>query len=59
MHHVNNQMVNNQSVRKRFNIPSNNHPMASRIIAETVEVGMIKSANPDSQSKKFATTYIT
>lgn len=54
LHYVNNQIVNNQSVRKRFNIPKNNHPMASRIIAETVEIGLIKSANPDSQSKKFA-----
>lgn len=54
LHYVNNQIVNNQSVRKRFNISKNNHPMASRIIAETVESGLIKSANPDSQSKKFA-----
>jgi predicted HTH transcriptional regulator len=54
LHYVNNQIVNNQSVRKRFNIPKNNHPMASRIIAETVEAGLIKSANPESQSKKFA-----
>lgn len=54
LHYVNNQLVNNQSIRKRFNIPKNNHPMASRIIAETVESGFIKQANPDSQSKKFA-----
>lgn len=54
LHYVNNQIVNNQSVRKRFNISKNNHPMASRIIAETVEAGFIKSANPDSQSKKYA-----
>jgi predicted HTH transcriptional regulator len=54
LHYINNQIVNNQSIRKRFNIPKNNHPIASRIIAETVEIGLIKSANPESQSKKFA-----
>jgi len=54
LHYVNNQRVNNQSVRKRFNIPKNNHPMASRIIAETIEAGLIKPSDPESQSKKFA-----
>jgi predicted HTH transcriptional regulator len=54
LHYVNNQLVNNQSVRKRFNIQKNNHPIASRIIAETVEADLIKPADPESQSKKFA-----
>jgi len=54
LHHVNNQLVTNQTVRKRFDIPKNSHPMASRIVAETVESGLVKPANPESQSKKFA-----
>ena len=51
---VNNQQTNNQSVRKRFNISEKNYPMASRIIAETIEAGLIKLADPDSNSKKYA-----
>jgi ATP-dependent DNA helicase RecG len=51
---VNNQQTNNQSVRKRFNIFERNYPMASRIIAETIEAGFIKLADPDSNSKKYA-----
>ena len=51
---VNNQQTNNQSVRKRFTISEKNYPMASRIIAETIEAGLIKLADPDSNSKKYA-----
>jgi ATP-dependent DNA helicase RecG len=54
LHYVNNQPANNQSVRKRFNIPINNVSFASKIIAETVESGLIKPAIPASVSKKFA-----
>ena len=51
---VNNQPTNNQSVRKRFTIAEKNYPMASRIIAETIDAGFIKLADPDSSSKKYA-----
>ena len=54
LHYVNNQPVNNQSVRKRFNISKNNVSFASKIIAETVDSGLIKSSDPDSASKKYA-----
>lgn len=54
LHYVNNQPVNNQSIRKRFNIAKNNVSFASKIIADTLEAGLIKSADPDSASKKFA-----
>lgn len=54
LNYVNNQPVNNQSVRKRFNISKNNVSFASKIIAETIESGLIKSSDPDSASKKFA-----
>jgi hypothetical protein len=46
--------VNNQSVRKRFNISKNNVSFASKIIAETIESGLIKPSDPESSSKKFA-----
>lgn len=53
--YVRNQLVNNQSVRKRFNISKNNYPMASKIIAETIEAKLIKPQDPDNTSKKFST----
>lgn len=55
LHYVSNQPVNNQSVRKRFNIAKNNYPIASRIISETINAGFIKISDPDSASRKFAT----
>ena len=54
LHYVNNQNVNNQSVRKRFNIGINNVSFASKIIADTIESGLIKPSDPDNGSKKFA-----
>ena len=54
LHYVNNQPVNNQSVRKRFRISKNNVSFASKIINDTLEAGLIKSSDPESASKKFA-----
>jgi predicted HTH transcriptional regulator len=54
LHYVNNQPVNNQSVRKRFNIAKNNVSFASKIIADTLEAGLIKASDPENASKKFA-----
>jgi len=54
LHYVSNQTINNQSIRKRFNISKNNYPMASKIINETIESGLIKLSDPKSNSKKFA-----
>jgi predicted HTH transcriptional regulator len=47
--------INNQSVRERFGIDKNNSAVASRIIADTVESGLITLSNENSVSKKFAT----
>lgn len=55
LNYVNNQIANNQSVRKRFNISKNNYPMASKIISETIDAGLIKPSDPENVSKKFAT----
>lgn len=54
LHYVNNQIVNNQSVRKRFKIAVNNVSMASKIISETIDAGLIKASDPENSSKKFA-----
>jgi ATP-dependent DNA helicase RecG len=53
--YVSNQTINNQSVRKRFNISKNNYPMASKIIAETIEAKLIKPQDSENTSKKFST----
>ena len=55
LHYVSNQPVNNQSVRKRFNISKNNVSFASKIIADTIDAGLIKPSDPANASKKFAT----
>ncbi len=54
LHYINNQQVNNQSVRKRFNIAKNNVSFASKIIADTLDAGLIKASDPENASKKFA-----
>ena len=45
--------MNNQSVRERFGLNKNQGTIASHIISDTVAKGLIKSANPDSDSRKF------
>lgn len=55
LNYIHNQPVNNQSIRKRFNIGKNNSSVASNIIADTIEAGLIKRHDADGGSKKFAT----
>lgn len=50
-----NQSINNQSVRERFKLEKNKSSIASRIIADTLEAGLIKIADESITSKKFAT----
>lgn len=50
-----NQSINNQSVRERFGINKNNSAVASRIIADTLEAGLIKISDESIVSKKYAT----
>ena len=45
--------VNNQSVRERFNLNKNQSVMASRILADTLESGLIKMENPEMESKRY------
>lgn len=54
LHYVNNQQVNNQSVRKRFDIAKNNVSFASKIITDTLDAGLIKASDPENASKKYA-----
>ena len=54
LNYINNQPVNNQSVRNRFKIAKNNISFASKIITETLERGFIKPSDPKNASKKYA-----
>ena len=47
--------INNKSVRERFGLDKNKSAEASRIIADTLEQNLIKFANADVTSRKFAT----
>ena len=47
--------VNNQSVRERFELNKNDSSIASRIISDTVEAGLIKPADNETTSKKYMT----
>lgn len=50
-----NKPINNQSIRERFKLDKNQSAIASRIISDTLETGLIKIANTDIMSRKYAT----
>ena len=54
LRHVSNDKMTNTSLRERFAIKDKNYPMASRIIADTIEAGLLRKADPESKSKKNA-----
>lgn len=47
--------LNNASLRGRFELDAKKSAVASRIIADTIDAGLIKVANEDIQSRKYAT----
>lgn len=51
---VSNKKMTNASLRGRFSIDEKNYAMASRIISDTIDAGLIKPADPKSKSKKHA-----
>lgn len=46
--------MTNASLRERLNIADRNHAIASRIIADTLEMGLIKPFDPENRSKRLA-----
>jgi len=54
LRYVSGEKMTNSTLRVRFNIEEKNYPMASRIIAETVNEKLIKDADPDNKSKRHA-----
>lgn len=52
--YVSGEIMSNQTLRERFNIEEHNYSVVSRIIAESIEDGLIKVYDTDSKSKKYA-----
>jgi ATP-dependent DNA helicase RecG len=51
---VSNRKMTNSTLRERFKIPEQDYPIASRIIRDTIDAGLIKPEDPESKSKKHA-----
>jgi predicted HTH transcriptional regulator len=51
---VTNRHMTNSSLRKRFSISDENYSIASRVIRETIEAGLVRPYDPSSQSKRHA-----
>lgn len=51
---VSNDHMTNSSLRERFFIKDENYSMASRIIADTIDVGLVKPYDPENTSRKHA-----
>ena len=47
-------VINNQIVRERVNLNKNQAVMASRILADTQESGLIKMKDPETESKRYS-----
>ena len=54
LRYVQKDFMTNTSLRERFGIESKNSSMISRIIKDSLEKKVIKSADPDSDSRKHA-----
>jgi ATP-dependent DNA helicase RecG len=52
--YVSGELMTNKSLRERFNVSEKNYSAISRIIADTIEVGLIKIHDDTSKSKKYA-----
>jgi len=50
--YVSNEKMSNESLRERFKIEAKNAAIASRIIKDTFEAGLIKEDDPESKSRK-------
>ena len=54
LRYISSEPMTNESLRSRFKIQEKNYSTASRIIGDTLEAELIKSADPSSKSKKHA-----
>ena len=53
LRYVSNDIMTNQSLRERFQIEEQNSAIASRIIKDTINDGLIKDDDPMSNSRKY------
>jgi ATP-dependent DNA helicase RecG len=54
LQYVSNKPMTNSTLRARFSIEPQNYSIASRIIAETIEAGLVRPYDLESRSKKHA-----
>lgn len=52
--YVSGEYMTNQSLRDRFGIEEHNYSIASRIISDTKEKGLVKDYDPDNKSRTYA-----
>ncbi len=52
--YVLNELMSNQTLRKRFNIAEKNYSTGSRIIKETIEDGLIKEFDPENKARRYS-----
>jgi predicted HTH transcriptional regulator len=52
--YVSGAFMTNQSLRARFGIEEQSYPIASRIISDTKEAGLVKDYDPDNRSRMYA-----
>lgn len=52
--YVSNEKMTNQSLRERFKIEDRNYSIASRIIRDSIEGGLVKEDDPENKSRKYA-----
>lgn len=54
LRYVTNEKMSNQSLRERFHLPESKAEAVSRIIADTIEAGLVKLDDPESNSRRYA-----
>lgn len=52
--YVSGEKMSNTSIRERFKIDEKNYPIASGIISDTIEAGLVKQYDPNNKSKRYA-----
>lgn len=54
LEYVSHRQMTNATLRKRLGIADEDYPVASRIIAETIQMGWLKPFDPENRSRKHA-----
>ena len=53
-HHVQRKAMRNSSLRERFGVEDRNRSQISRVIGDTLEAGLIRSRDPENESRRHA-----